>query len=385
MAQPIYLDNQASTPVHPTVLERMKLFWETLPGNPHSSEHVVGRKVNSHLEEARSDIANLVGAFPEDVIFTSGATEANNIAILGLESYIKASGKKPILISAIEHKCVSEASRLLAERIETELMVVPVDKFGFLKLKELEKLLISGASLLSVMIVNNEIGTIQNIEKISELAAKYNVFFHCDASQAPSILDVSSLLDFVDSVSLSSHKIYGPMGVGALICNADIRNALKAIHMGGGQEQGIRSGTVPVPLCVGFAEACKLNNSNEFMTNVSAVSKLRDEFVTRVLELNSGFFLNGPNGADRHALNANICFKGFNAKLLLSLLQPSICASSGSACSSGIEDGSDVLRAIGLNTNDLNASIRFSFGIHNTQSDVDNAVNYIKKAIDNYN
>ena len=121
------------------------------------------------------------------------------------------------------------------------------------------------------------------------------------------------------------------------------------------------------------------------MTNVTDVSKLRDEFVTRVLELNSGFFLNGPNGADRHALNANICFKGFNAKLLLSLLQPSICASSGSACSSGIEDGSDVLRAIGLNTNDLNASIRFSFGIHNTQSDVDNAVYYIKKAIDNYN
>lgn len=373
----IYLDYQSTTPVHPNVSEKMHLYWSNQWGNPHSSEHIIGWQANAVVSDARAKVAGLVGALPDDVIFTSGATEANNLAILGHEVALQSSKYSKILLSPIEHKCVTEANKKLAYRVAGNISHLMVDKEGYVDQEDLKNKIKTGAYIVSIMLVNNEIGTIQDIKNIGNLCKEYGCILHCDASQAPCTMDISWLGDYADSISLSSHKIYGPMGIGALIATPDVRKKLISITFGGGQEQELRSGTLPAPLCLGFGEACKLVQSEDFKSEIKRVSKLRDEFVNILLSNNEKIFLNGPELDVRHSANANLCFKGFYAKDLLDRLQPNLCASSGAACSSNIDAGSDTLQAIGLSDEDINGSIRFSFGLNNYVEEVKQASSLI--------
>lgn len=379
--KPIYLDFQATTPVHASVVEKMTPFWSSEFGNPHSSEHIAGWTANATLNRCRDNVAALVGAFPEDVIFTSGATEANNLALLGHRASFPARGGVSVLYAATEHKCVINASKTLASEIGLEAIALPVDKQGSLDFDVLERELKKGPAIVSVMLVNNEIGTIQDLKKIRQICSKFDALLHCDASQAPSFMDITWLADSADSISLSSHKMYGPMGIGALIASPEIQRQLKPLAVGGGQEAGIRSGTVPLPLCAGFSEACKLVMTSEYAAQINQASELRNHFFEALNCSSLNVQLNGPTFSNRHLCNLNLCFPETNAKAVLDTLQPNLCASSGAACSSGVEGPSETLTAIGLSLEQANASVRFSFGLSNTEEQVQRAVELVCRAV----
>ena len=233
----------------------------------------------------------------------------------------------------------------------------------------------------SVMAVNNEIGTIQNIRKISELARKAGAIFHCDAAQAPVSMDLQEIADHVDLLSLSAHKMYGPKGIGALYIRRELQDKIEPLIYGGGQQMALRSGTVPTPLCVGMGVAAELLSGNEARQKRELLRQRRDRFVEKLAGLPWSIQLNGPTGESRHPGNANICFEGFFAQDILQVLQPHLAASTGSACTSGIPEPSHVLKAIGLSPEDAEASIRFSLGFDTTDADIDDAVNLIDNVL----
>ena len=232
----IYADYQATTPVDPRVLEKMAPYWGKSFGNPHSSDHVVGWRANRAVQEAASSIAALIGADADEVTFTSGATESNNLALLGLARRAPA-GRRRILASAIEHKCVLGAARVLSEREGFTVEVIPVDREGFVDFNALEERIDGSVLLLSVMAVNNEIGTIQDIPRIAKPLAPHGILFHCDAAQAPCATDVSDLAMHADLISLSGHKMYGPQGIGALYLRRDLKESIEPLIYGGGQQE----------------------------------------------------------------------------------------------------------------------------------------------------
>ena len=258
----IYADYQATTPVDPRVLETMLPFWGDSFGNPHSNDHIVGWKAAEAVRESQTSVAALIGADPDEIVFTSGATEANNLALFGLARRAPPSRRR-ILVSAIEHKCVLAAARSLAEREGFIVEVIPVDGEGFVDLNALENMLDDNVLVVSVMAVNNEVGTIQDIPRISGMLAGSGVLFHCDAAQAPTAMDVSELAIHADLISLSGHKAYGPQGIGALYIRRDVQESVEPIIYGGGQQNGLRSGTVPVPLCAGMAAAVDILRTDE--------------------------------------------------------------------------------------------------------------------------
>ena len=259
----IYADYQATTPVDPQVLAKMAPCWSELFGNPHSSDHVVGWRANTAVQGAASSVAALIGADADEVIFTSGATEANNLALFGLARRALV-GRRRILVSAIEHKCVLGAARILSEREGFTVEVIPVDGAGVVDFDALEERLDESVLLLSVMAVNNEVGTIQDIPRIAKLLVPQGILFHCDAAQAPCAMDVSDLATHADLISLSGHKMYGPQGIGALYLRRDLKESLEPLIYGGGQQEGLRSGTVPMPLCVGMATAAEIVAGDRF-------------------------------------------------------------------------------------------------------------------------
>ena len=378
----IYLDHQATTPLDPRVFSVMTPYYIELFGNPHSADHFIGWRTAQAVEEAANKVASLIGSDANEIIFTSGATEANNFALLGLGKHYAKSKRRRILVSAIEHKCVLASCRSLHEQFGYQIELLPVDEAGFVSVEALNGLLSDDVLLVSIMAVNNEIGTIQDIEALSKPIREHGALFHCEAAQAPGAIDLHDATDFVDLLSISGHKIYGPQGIGALYISRDLHSHIEPIIYGGGQQQGLRSGTAPVALCVGIGEAAALLNATETAEQyTTALRNRRDKFVQKLLDLPWPITMNGPKSDSRHPGNANICFKGFSAHDILSSLQPYLAASTGSACTSGTPEPSHVLRAIGLSNEDAESSIRFSIGRNTTDADLEESIHLIRKCL----
>ena len=377
----IYLDHQASTPLDARVSSAMAPYFEELSGNPHSADHVIGWRAAQAVENAAASIARLIGTDSDEIIFTSGATEANNLGLLGLGKRAAQSKRRRILVSAIEHKCVLAVCHILHEQFGYRIEPVPVDAAGRVDILVLEEMLTDDVLAVSIMAVNNEIGTIQDIFGLSKLIRNSGAVFHCDAAQAPCAIDLSRFSDFVDILTLSGHKMYGPQGIGAIFIRRDLQDRVEPLVYGGGQQRGLRSGTVPVALCVGMGAAAALFGSEHAEDERARVRARRDEFVRKMTSLPWPISLNGPQGAERHPGNANMCFPGFEAHDILGALQPRLAASTGSACTSGIAEPSHVLRAIGLSGDEAEASIRFSIGSGTTDADLEEAVILIEHAL----
>ena len=373
----IYLDHQATTPVDRRVLAEMTPYFTDSFGNPHSSDHSFGWESARAVEEAVARLARFIGADSDEITFTSGATESNNLALLGLGRRAARGKRRRILVSAIEHKCVLAASRVLEEQCGLTVEQLPVDRDGFVILPVLEEALDSDVLTVSIMAVNNEIGTIQDIESISECVRSYGAIFHCDAAQAPLSLPVDSIARHTDILSLSGHKMYGPKGVGIIFLSRGLEDQIEPQIYGGGQQNGLRSGTLPVPLCVGMGAAAEMLSGQDAERKRTVLRSHRDVFVGKFKELSWPIFVNGPEGNARHPGNANIRFAGFSAHDILNMLQPHLSASTGSACTSGIPETSHVLKAIGLDGNEAESSVRFSLGFGTSDEDIEEAVRLI--------
>jgi len=377
----LYFDHQASTPVDGKVFAEMRPYLEAGCGNPHAGDHIFGWRAAQAVERAAAQVANLIGADADEIIWTSGATEANNLALLGL-GRAQLSTRRRILLGAAEHKSVLAVGRALAQYYGLTVELLPVDGSGRVQKSALENKLGEDVLLVSVNITNSEIGTIEDINGIAERARSYGALLHCDGAQAPCALDLSNLSQHADMVSLSSHKMYGPQGIGALFIRRDLQERLEPVIHGGGQQSGLRSGTVPVALCVGMGAAATLLQKEEAALERATLSQRRDMFVDRLRQLPWGVNVNSSElGSQRHPGNANVRFPGFEAADILNALQPRVAASTGSACTTGIPEPSHVLRAIGLSEEEANTSIRFSLGRYTTDADVEEAVQAIGEVL----
>ncbi len=365
----IYLDYQASTPLDPRVSEAMAPYWIERCGNPHSGEHAFGWAADEAVEKARAQVSEAVGADPDEIVFTSGATEANNIAVLGMARAADRARTK-VVVSAIEHKSVLAAARALAEE-GYEVAVVPVDRDGVVDLAAVEATVDGRTAVVSIMAVNNEIGTVQPISRISEVCRAAGAPLHVDAVQALAFLPIDVEEMGVDLLSLSAHKVYGPKGVGALYVRRALRPRPRPILFGGGQEGGLRPGTLPVPLVVGFGAACSILIRERENDTAHALS-LRDALLHIVYHRIPSARINGTMRA-RHPGNLNLMFPEVEANILINHLQPQLGLSSGSACASGFQEPSHVLRAMGLTESEAMSSIRFGFGRFTTEADIERA------------
>lgn len=374
----IYLDHHATTPVDPQVLAEMLPYFSDSFGNPHSTDHAVGWSSARAVEVAVDKIADLIGADQDEIVFTSGATEANNLALSGLANGALAAGRRRILLCETDHKSALAVGRAL-ERSGFCVVTVATDRGGRLNLDRLRELMREDVLLFSISLVNSEIGTIQDIAAIAAIARSQGVLVHCDAAQAPCAMDLGALTQSVDLLSLSAHKMYGPKGVGALYIRRDLQRYVAPIIHGGGQQRDLRSGTLPTPLCVGFGAAAGLLQTSGAIER-QRIAALRDLFVSELRTLPWQVELNGHQDR-RHPGNANMRFCGFAAEEILGALQPRLAASTGSACTSGISEPSHVLRAIGLSDKEAAASIRFCIGRHTKESDAYRALELISETL----
>jgi cysteine desulfurase len=383
IGETIYFDHQATTPLDSQVFEAMRPYLAEGFGNPHASDHVIGWRAAQAVERAAADVAAMIGSDPDEIIFTSGATEANNLALIGLAKRAAGGCRNRILLGATEHKCVLELGRILEAEYGFIVSRIPVDAVGRIDLAAFEDSLDEDVLLVSVMAVNNEIGTLQDIPAIARLAAQHGSLLHCDGAQAPCALDLSAFAQHAEMFSLSGHKMYAPMGIGALYVRRDLQSKIVPIIHGGGQQNGLRSGTLPTALCVGLGAAARLVAGAESTDKRTALARRRDAFLQQLQALPVAIQVNGPeNFSERHPGNLNVRFAGIPASDLLSRIQPRLAASTGSACTSGIPEPSHVLRAIGLSEEDATSSIRFSLGWHTTDEDVREASSIIREALD---
>ena len=374
--QPIYLDNQATTPCDPRVMAAMLPWFTEFFGNPHSAEHVMGQQAEAAIEAARAEVAALIGADVREIVFTSGATESNNIAIKGAARFAARMGdpRKRIISVATEHKCVLESVADLAED-GFEPVVLPVGRDGVLDPEMLRDALAVPSLLVSVMAVNNEIGVIQDIKALAAIAREAGALFHTDAAQATGKipLDVAG----IDLLSISGHKLYGPKGVGALYVRRRPRVRIAPLFSGGGQERGLRSGTLPTPLIVGLGEACRLAGL-EMAADSDRLASLRDRMLTGLAAAIPGIAINGSTGA-RIAGNLNLTFPGADAIKLMAAM-PELCVSTGSACSSAEIEPSYVLRALGLSDEAAARTLRVGIGRFTSAAEIDAAVALFARA-----
>lgn len=370
--RPIYLDCHATTPVDPRVLAAMRPWWEENFANPGSVEHAMGRAAEEAVEEARAHVAALIGADTKEIVLTSGATESNNLAIKGAARFAAGQGaeRRRIVTVATEHKCVLESVKALAEE-GFETVILPVDGNGMLDLDALRAAVDETTLLVSVMAVNNEIGVIQDLAAIGAIAKEAGALFHTDAAQAAGRIPLDVQEIRADLMSLSGHKIYGPKGIGALYVRRRPRVRLAPLFSGGGQERGLRSGTLPAPLVVGFGEAARIA-AIEGTLDAGRIAGQRDRFLAALAAAVPGIAQNAPD-APRVTGNVNIAFPGGVSAQDIMAATPAVCVSTGSACSSAEIEPSYVLRAIGLDDARARATLRIGIGRFTSPADVDRA------------
>ncbi len=374
---PIYLDYQSTTPMDPRVVEVMIDCMKNDYGNPHSRTHSLGWKAEEMVEIARKNVADLIGADPKEIFFTSGATESNNIAIKGIAHFYGETGKNHIITIATEHKCIINSVRDL-EQEGFSVTFLPVQQNGLIDLNELEKAITDKTCLVSIMAVNNEIGVIQPLAEIGALCRKKGAFFHTDAAQAfgKIPLDVNAMN--IDLMSISGHKIYGPKGIGAIYLRRKPRVRIKPIFSGGGQERGIRAGTLPTPLVVGLGKAAEIAKS-EMQKDHDHIKKLSDKLFKAVDSL-THVYLNGDK-EKRYIGNLNFSFAGIEGESMIMAIKD-LAVSSGSACTSSSLEPSYVLHALGVSEELAHTSIRFGIGRFTTEEEVDYAIKLIASKVD---
>jgi len=376
MKLPIYLDYQATTPTDPRVVDEILPYFTEKFGNPHSKNHSFGWQAEEAVEIARDEVAKVIHALPKEIIFTSGATESNNLAIKGVARFYKAK-KNHIITVQTEHKCVLESCKTL-EKEGFEVTYLPVKENGLIDLDTLKNAITDKTVLVSIMAVHNEIGVIQPIKEIGAICKENNVFFHTDAAQAfgKIPLDVNEMN--IDLLSISGHKIYAPKGIGALYVRKKPKVRITPLIDGGRQEQKIRAGTLPTPLVVGLGKASKIA-VEEMKMETSRVQKLADYFINEVGKI-PHVYLNGDK-KQRIAGNVNFTFAFIEGESLMMEIR-NIAVSSGSACTSDNLKPSYVLDAIGVREDLISSSIRFSIGRFTTMEEIEYTVELIEKAVD---
>lgn len=374
---PIYLDHNATTPCDPGVVEAMLPYFTRQFGNAASRHHSFGWQAEEAVGLAREQVAKLIGAEPNEVVFTSGATEATNLAIKGVFETYAVKGNH-IITCAIEHKAVLDSCKHL-EKMGAEVSYLGVNAEGLIDLGQLEAAIKPTTILIAIMYANNEIGTIQSVTEISKIARKHNVIFFSDATQAVGKIPVDVNKDGIDLLALSAHKLYGPKGAGALYVRRKApRVKLSAQMDGGGHERGIRSGTLNVPGIVGLGKACEIS-LKEMEKEAKQTSLLRDKLEKGLLLIEK----TSVNGAIMHRLpqTTNLSFNYVESEGLLMALNKQIALSSGSACTSGSLEPSYVLKALGLSDELAHSSLRFGIGRFTTEEEIDYTIERVSKAV----
>lgn len=378
---PMYMDYQATTPTDPRVVNKMIPFFGVHYGNAHSKTHMYGWEAEKAIEHARTQVASLIGANPKEIIWTSGATESNNIAIKGVANFGVEPGNKikknHIITVQTEHKCVLDSCRYLASR-GFDITYLPVDSKGLITAKAVSDAITDRTCLVSVMMVNNEIGVIQPIKQIGQLCRSMGVTFHTDAAQAFGKIPIDVNDMYIDLMSISGHKIYGPKGVGALYVRRRPKVRLEPLFSGGGQERGLRSGTLPTPLIVGLGLAARLAE-NEMQKDTDHIEKLYSLFMERISEIKH-ISINGCT-VNRYRGNINVSFSFVEGESLLMGMK-AVALSSGSACTSSSLEPSYVLRALGLDEATSHSSIRFGIGRFTTIDDIYFAVDLLRDQVE---
>ncbi|MGE0469115.1 MAG: IscS subfamily cysteine desulfurase [Nitrospira sp.] len=376
MKLPIFLDNHSTTPMDPRVLETMLPYFVEKFGNAASRNHAFGWAAEEAVELARKQIAKLINADGKEIVFTSGATESDNLALKGVLEMYKEKGTH-IITSSTEHRAVLDTAKSLEAKGLATVTYLPVDKYGMVNPQDVQNAITDKTILISIMLANNEIGTINPIQEIGKIAKAKGILFHCDATQGVGKIPVDVQAMGIDLMSFTSHKIYGPKGVGALyVRKRNPRVRIAAQMDGGGHERGMRSGTLPVPLIVGFGKACELCEQ-EMSTDAARLSKMRDRLQTDIMAALEESYLNG-HPTNRLPGNLNISFAYVEGESLLMGMKD-IALSSGSACTSATLEPSYVLRALGVGTELAHSSIRFGLGRFNTDEEIDYT---IKKVIE---
>ncbi len=376
---PIYMDNQATTPVDPRVIEAMVPFLGEIYGNAASRNHAFGWAAEEAVDRGRSQIADLVGARPKEIIFTSGATESDNLAIKGVAEFYADKGNH-IITAVTEHKAVLDTCQALERANLAEVTYLPVDQYGRVDVDDVKKAIRDNTILISLMYANNEIGTLHPIREIGKLAKERGILFHCDATQGVGKIPVNVDEDGIDLMSMSAHKMYGPKGCGALyVRSRGPRVRLRAQMHGGGHERGMRSGTLNVAGIVGFGRACELCGQ-ELEAEAGRLMSLRQRLHTGLTENLEEVYLNG-HPTERIPGNLNLSFSYVEGESFLMGLNREIALSSGSACTSATLEPSYVLKALGVGEELAHTSIRFGLGRFNTEEDVDYVVRRVSEVV----
>ncbi|MEQ8322253.1 MAG: IscS subfamily cysteine desulfurase [Rhodospirillales bacterium] len=375
--RPVYLDYQATTPVDARVMDAMMPYFTEAFGNPHSTSHAYGWEARDAVELARQQVAAMINADPREIVFTSGATESNNMAIKGVARFF--AGRKAHMVAPVtEHKCVLESLKY-AEKLCYEITWLKVGADGLIDPDTVKAALRADTALVSVMQVNNEIGVIQPMAEIGRLCREAGVYLHSDAAQAAGKIPIDVAAMNVDLLSLSGHKMYGPMGIGALYVRRKPRVRLEPLMDGGGQERTLRSGTLPAPLVVGFGAAAGLV-SEGCDIDATRIRDLRDRVLKGLQQRIPDLYVNGSM-EQRVAGNLNIGFRGISSETLMDALKDRVALSSGSACTSAAVEPSYVLRALGLSDEDAHASVRLCIGRMTTQDEAEAAIEAISEEV----
>ena len=378
MKFPIYLDHHATTPVDPRVLDEMMPYFTENFGNASSLDHPYGYDASVAVQKSREKIAAAIGANMDEIIFTSGATESDNLALIGVMRRYSEKGDH-LITCTTEHKAVLDTARHL-EGEGFKVTYLPVNEFGEINLEELKAAITEKTVMISIMAANNEIGTIANLEEIGKIAHEHDVFFHTDAAQAVGHIPIDVKKMNIDLMSFSSHKIYGPKGIGALYLRVlKPRVKLDSIMFGGGQERNIRSGTLNVPGIVGFAKAVEISQKEMEKENEKS-KKWTDSMLKKFQE--AGGKLNG-HPEKRLSHNLNVRFDGIESKAIINTVSKKVAISAGSACTTQVVEPSHVLLAIGLSEDQTHSSIRVGCGRFNTDEEIEIAADEIYHAVEN--
>jgi len=379
MKLPIYMDNHATTPMDPRIVEAMLPYFTEKFGNAASRTHPFGWEAEEAVDKAREQIAKLIGAKPKEIIFTSGATESDNLAIKGaIESY-KDRGDH-IITYATEHKAVLDTCKALERAGKARTTYLPVDQYGMIDPEDVRKAVTNKTVLITVMYANNEIGTIHPIAEIGKIAKEKGILFHCDATQGVGKIPANVEAMGIDLLSMTAHKIYGPKGCGILyVRSKNPRVRLTPLIDGGGHERGMRSGTLNVAGIVGFGKACELCGQ-EMEAEAARLLKLRERLHQGIISQLDEVYLNGPP-TQRLPGNLNLSFTYVEGESLLMGLNRDIALSSGSACTSASLEPSYVLKALGVGEELANASIRFGLGRFNTEEEVDYVIERVVQVV----